>query len=71
MPDLKPMDHHHDWIDACLANNPPTHAAFTYAAFLTETVLLGAVGNRFPGKKMEWDYQNMRFTNMPEANKLV
>ena len=71
MPDLEPMDHHHDWIDACLANKPSTHADFTYAAFLTETVLLGVAGNRFPGEKMEWDYKNMKFTNMPEANKLV
>ncbi len=70
-PDLKPMDHHHDWIDACLANKPSTHADFTYAALLTETILLGVAGNRFPGEKMEWDYKNMKFTNMPQANKLV
>jgi hypothetical protein len=58
-------------IAACLKNKPSTHADFTYAAFLTETILLGVVGNRFPGEKMKWDYKNMRFTNMPEANKLV
>jgi predicted dehydrogenase len=70
-PTIKPMDHYHDWIDACLANKPSSHADFNYAAALTETVLLGVAGNRFPGEKLEWDCKKMQFTNMPEANKLV
>jgi len=70
-PDIKPMDHYHDWIDASLAGKPSTHADFTYAAALTETVLLGVVGNRFPGQKLEWDSKNMKCPNIPEANKLV
>ena len=70
-PDIAPMDHYHDWIDACLAGKPSTHADFTYAAALTETVLLGVVGNRFPGEKLQWDCKKMKFTNMPEADKLV
>lgn len=70
-PDLKPMDHYHDWIDACLAGKPSSHADFDYASMLTETVLLGVLGNRFPGEKLEWDGKNMKVTNMPEANKLV
>ena len=38
---------------------------------LTETVLLGTLANRFPGKKLEWDKTAMKFTNFPEANPLV
>ena len=70
-PKIPNMNHYHDWIDACLSGKPSTHADFTYAAALTETVLLGVVGNRFPGEKLEWDCKKMKFTNMPEANKLI
>lgn len=70
-PDLPKMDHFHDWIDACIANRPISHANFNYSARLTESVLLGVIGNRFPGKKLEWDATNMKFTNMPQANRLA
>ena len=70
-PDLLPMNHFHDWIDACVAGKPSTHADFTYAAFLTETVLLGVAGNSYPGQKMMWDYKRMRFSNLKEANALI
>lgn len=70
-PDLEPMDHFHDWIDACLAGKPSAHADFNYSALLTETVLLGLVGNRFPGDKLEWDGEKGRFRNRPEADRLA
>jgi len=70
-PDLEPMNHYHDWIDACLAGKPSAHADFDYAARLTETVLLGVVGSRFPGEKLKWNGRKMKFMNIPEANAWV
>ena len=55
--------------------NPPDTAvstnAFDYASPLTETVLLGVVGNRHPGQRLEWDAKKMAFGNKPEANALI
>jgi predicted dehydrogenase len=69
-PKLAPTNHYHQWIDAIEGKGTPS-ANFDYAADLTETVLLGTIGNRFPGKKLEWDRTTMAFTNSPEANQLV
>ena len=65
------INHTFDWIDACIAGKPSPWADFNYAAMLTETVLLGVIGNRFPGQKLEWDAKEMKFPNMPEADRLV
>jgi predicted dehydrogenase len=69
-PELEPIDHYHQWVDGILGAGEPS-ANFDYSSPLTETVLLGVVGNRFPGKKLEWDRDKMKFTNRPEANKLI
>ncbi|MBL7111297.1 MAG: Gfo/Idh/MocA family oxidoreductase [Bacteroidales bacterium] len=54
------------WIDAFKegAQSPGT---FLKAGPVTETILLGAVALR-AGKKLEYDAQNMKITNVPEAN---
>jgi len=72
-PDLpQNVNHYYQWIDNILGvADMPCCAAFSYAGKLTETVLLGVVGNRFPGKKLEWDSKAMQFTNSPEATRLV
>ena len=46
-------------------------ANFTYAAQVTEVVLLGVVSNRFPQTELPWDSAAMRFTNEDAANDLV
>ncbi len=43
---------------------------FDYAALLTETILLGNLAMRV-GKKVEWDGDNMKSTNCPEAEQYV
>ena len=48
----------------------PTGCNFEYSGPLTETVLLGTVAHR-AGKKIEWDAENMKVTNVPDANKYV
>jgi predicted dehydrogenase len=63
-------DHYQQWTNACLGNGETT-SHFGYAGPLTETVLLGTVAIRFPGKKLEWDSENMKFTNVATANHFV
>ena len=61
--------HEQNWIDAC-KGGPPACSNFEYAGPLTETVLLGNFAIR-AGKRIEWDGQNMKITNIPEANELL
>jgi len=62
--------HHQDWVQACKGGKPAC-SNFDYAGPLTETVLLGNLAIRNPGKKLYWDGPNMRFTNNDEANKYI
>lgn len=62
--------HYHAWVDAALANERTTDG-FHYAGPLTETVQLGNLATRVPGKKLEWDAAAMKFPNAPEAERLL
>ena len=64
------VGHHREWINACKAGTQDTTCNFNYSGVLTEAVLLGAVAFRV-GKRLEWDAQNMRATNAPEADQLL
>jgi predicted dehydrogenase len=69
-PTLPPSPgHHQEWIRAC-KGGAPALANFTYAALLTEVVLLGNVAVRV-GKKLEWDGPNMKVTYCPEADQYL
>ena len=48
----------------------PCSADFEYSAWLTEANHLGNVAFRL-GKKIQWDAQNLRATNAPEADPLI
>jgi predicted dehydrogenase len=61
--------HHKEWILACKGEGKAM-SNFDYAARLTETVLLGNVAI-YAGQKIEWDAQNMRVKNVPEANAVL
>jgi len=60
------VGHHQEWINACKTGSRTT-CNFNYSGPLAETVLLGAVAFR-TGRKLEWDAQNMKATNCPEAD---
>ena len=67
----KSVGHHNEWVRACKANDPSaTTCNFDYGGALTETVLLGTVAYR-AGKPLEWDPQNLRATNAPEADQYL
>lgn len=58
--------HYHQWVDACLGRDECT-APFDYSARLTETILLGTIAGRFPGRTLHWDNATARFRE-EEAN---
>ncbi len=58
--------HYHQFVDACLGN-ATTSAPFSYASRLTETILLGVIAGRFPGKTLHWNNDTARFLE-EEAN---
>ncbi len=54
------VDHYHQFVDACLGKDKCT-ASFSYAARLTESILLGVIANRFPNKTLHWDIASAKF----------
>ncbi|MBL7152676.1 MAG: Gfo/Idh/MocA family oxidoreductase [Phycisphaerae bacterium] len=61
--------HEQDWANACKSGKQPG-ASFDYSGPLNEMVLLGNVAKKM-GTKLDWDDENMKVTNIPEANKYV
>jgi hypothetical protein len=64
------VSHYHAWIDGVLAGTKTTDG-FDYAGPLTETVQLGNVATRTPGKALQWDAAHMRIANSPEGERLL
>ncbi len=60
-----------EWVRAIVENKPEiAYSNFDFAGLLTETILLGNVAMR-AGKKLEWDGENMKFTNAHDAEKFL
>ena len=64
-------NHWHDFIDAVRGVKPLPSANFDYAGPLTETVLLGGIASHFPGEKLIWEAEEMKFIDHPKATSLV
>jgi predicted dehydrogenase len=69
-PRLKGQDHYRDWVDAILEGRKSC-ADFSHGGPLTETVLVGAMADRFAGQWLQWDRNAQLFTNNVEATRLV
>jgi len=69
MPQIERVDHYHQFVDACMGK-AQCSAPFSYAARLTEAILLGVVANRFPDETLHWDIKKARFAER-KANKLL
>ena len=86
-PEMAKIDSHwHRWINGILTNEKTTDG-FHYSGWLAETVQLGNVATRMTkhpsgskgghlieGKEvipLEWDAANLKFPNMPEAEKYL
>ncbi|GGG39936.1 oxidoreductase [Croceivirga lutea] len=61
--------HYHQFVDACLGKDKCS-APFSYAARLTETILLGVIAGRFPNQTLHWDAENAKFAE-EEANQYL
>jgi len=61
--------HYHEFVDACLGK-AKCSAPFSYAAKLTEVILLGVIAARFPDQTLNWDGKNARFKE-DAANKFL
>lgn len=60
--------HENNWVRA-IRGEENASSPFSFAAPLTETVLLGVVSLFAGNKKIHWDAENLRITNLPEANR--
>jgi predicted dehydrogenase len=62
--------HYEEWVEGC-KGGPSPMSNFNYAGLLTEIVLLGVLALKAPGRRLEWDRENLRIKNAPELNPLV
>ena len=63
--------HELNWAKAC-KGQAAASSPIEYAAQLTETMLLGIVALRTgQGRKIMYDAESMRVTNIPEANQYL
>ena len=58
-----------EWLNA-IRNGTPTGSPFSYAGLLTEANHLGNVAFR-ANQKLIWDFQSMKATNCPEADRFI
>jgi hypothetical protein len=63
------MGHHEEWLHAC-NTGAATTCHFGYSGPLTEANHLGNVAYR-AGRKIEWDAENLRIPNAPEAEEFL
>jgi len=66
IPRVPGNDAYQDFIRAC-KGGPAASSNFDVSGPLTETVLLGNLALRLPGKKLQWDAASMTVANAPEA----
>ncbi|MCU1257833.1 MAG: oxidoreductase domain protein [Bryobacterales bacterium] len=58
-----------DWVRSCKGGEPSC-SNFSISGPYAEWMLLGVIAFRVPGK-LQWDSENLRFTNSAEANNYV
>ena len=65
-----PAGPYREWTEACKGTGPLPGSNFEYSVPLTEMVLLGNLAIR-SGKKIEWDSERRKVTNVRRANKYL
>jgi predicted dehydrogenase len=63
------LGHHQEWIQAAKTGSA-TLCNFEYSGALIEHNLLATVAYRV-GKKLDWDAENLKATNAPEADRFI
>jgi predicted dehydrogenase len=69
-PNFSDRNHYHDFADACLGSEK-TESHFTQTGPMTEAIILGTVAIQVPDQLLEWDSENMKIPNYPEAEKYL
>ena len=69
-PDFKDRNHYHHFADDCLGGER-TESHFAQSGPMAEAILLGTVAIRVPGVKLDWDAENLKFPNYPDAEKYL
>ena len=64
------IGHHKEFVEAVKTGGPTT-CNFDYSGALAEAVLLGNVSYRTGGKELQWDAENLKATNAPEADQYI
>jgi len=62
--------HYEEWVEACKGGLRPV-SNFDYAGPLTEIALLGVLSLRAPGRRLEWDSENLKVKNAPELSRYI
>jgi predicted dehydrogenase len=62
--------HYHRFVNACLGAEP-TASHFMQTGPMAEAIILGTVAIRMPEQVLEWDSEQMRIPNHPEADRLL
>ncbi|MEM7391829.1 MAG: Gfo/Idh/MocA family oxidoreductase, partial [Verrucomicrobiota bacterium] len=62
--------HFGNWVESCRAGQQAL-SSFGVAGPYTETLLMASISSRFPGQKLMWDSEQVRFTNNDDANEFV
>ena len=63
-------NHYREFVEAVQANDPSRCGSrLSYAAPLTEALLIGCIALRYPGEELRFDPKAMKFTNKPEATR--
>ncbi len=70
MPVFSDRNHYYHFIDACLGGEK-TESHFAQTGPMTEAILLGTVAIREPNTLLEWDANNLKFPNYPDADKYL
>ena len=62
--------HMDDWLQACKSPGRQSCSNFSVSGPYAEWVLLGNIAEKF-GDRLEWDPENLRFTNNDKANEYI
>lgn len=62
--------HYEEWVNGCKTKKRPA-ASFDYSGPMTESVLLGVLALRVPGRRLEWDSAQLKVKNQPELQPFI
>ncbi len=70
IPRIPRGNHQGDWLAAIRAGRK-SGSDFSYGGPLSELAMLGCIADKMAGTKLEYDAENMKFPNCPEADKYI